>query len=455
MLSLITGLSGRSRLSRRYISDPAADFVSETEEERVLLIELDIEEGGTGDYQYKSASRIPPFSRTCIQLQNMLREYRHYREALCGTFTFLIMMMLHWIHGKDSNYLTLYLFTCDGSSRIQRCSLFYGCIESIIFAAALMVSYYVFFALYFRIRYHYKSTDVISGLDAYFIAMPWLMSPILRWHAITSLLIDSARFCDGLFFYEYPDDIASRNLLDGTLTTSHPASITSIYELASYPILLAAVIRTLWSFFMWTGVDAFLWSNTSLLWLFENGPNSAISSLRLVHRRSVHHILLSRFEGVGDVTALCIDYLGDEPPPIVLDLKRNILESLRAKDLSTAYKVFSVTVAVVSALRFWLCPSVGYMLSPVFKGIGVWMIEPDKFPLSLIIIQAIIAILTGKDTSGSTLGDLLEIIKSSQKHRFSVFFGAFFAAVLWGCLVWLCMWRRLQTLKHFQANSTS
>merc|ERR1719361_2021885 len=137
-------------------------------------------------------------------------------------------------------------------------------------------------------------------------------------------------------------------------------------------------------------MDSFLWSNTSLLWLFENGPNSAISSLRSVHPRSVHHILLSHFEGVGDVATLCIDYLDDETQPVLLDLKRNILESLRATDLTASYQVFSVTVAVVSALRLWLCPSVGYLLSPFLNTIGNMVFAA----LILLVIIVILLILS-------------------------------------------------------------
>jgi len=385
-------------------------------------------------------------------------------------------MALHLNSDTESKFDTLYVFTCDGSNR---CSLLYGCIESLLFAALLIGAYYLFFGLYFRMRYHFKSSDFLSGLDAYFIAMPWFLSPLLRWHSITSLLIDGLQLFDGLFFYQYPDDmdpvISSRNLLDElTSTTSSPAPV---YELAAYPLLMTAFIRTLWSFLLWTAMDTFLWNNKSLLWLFENGPNSAILSLRSEHRRSVYNRLLHHFEGIDDVTTLCIDYKDDDVPLVLLDIKQDILESLRVTDLSTSYKVLSVVVVVVSAFRLWICPSVGHMLFPLFKVIGEVIFVLVVITFIVLLIMACLVADGRKRCEcliycvccmvGDVIKECLEKLFPSYKkaNDFFVFdfgitidhyrslFVALCAAIGWGWIVWKCMRGRLDTLKRIQETS--
>ena len=405
-----------------------------------------VRRGKANGHSYAVASRIPDHNRKRVKLQIFIRKYR---EFLCGVFTLLILVLLHWNSGTQSKLDSLYIFTCAESKRLQRCSLIYGCLESVIFASLLIGAYYICFWSYFRIRYHLKSSDFLAGIDAYIIALPWLLSPLLRWHSITSLLMDGTQLFDGLFFYEYPESIEAtdsltRNLLDElNVESDHILNdiddVESVnvpsYELAAYPILLSAVIRTLWSFLLWTGMDLFLWNNKSLLWLFEHGPNSAILSLRSEHIRSMYHLLLPHFDGIHDVTKLCLQFIDDEAPFILMEIKQNILESLRATDLSESYKVFSVVVAVVSAFRLWYCPSVGYVLSPVFFVLGI----------VIFVLMVIISIANGdfRMTPGAHNCDYASF----------VFIGVFCTALLWGFIIWTCMLNRLERLKQIQINS--
>ena len=169
--------------------------------------------------------------------------------------------------------------------------------------------------------------------------------------------------------------------------------------------------------------------------LFENGPNHAIISLKSEHQRMVYQMLLPYFEYISDVTRIVIQFMDDEAPLILLDIKQSLFESLKHTNLENVYKWFSVICAVMSAYRLWYCPSVGYIFAPVLFVIGV----------IIFVIIVILAIMEG-DPGGLNCHGV--------DYQFFILFGVFGAALCWGFFIWWSMQRRLKKLKHIQENTS-
>eukprot|EP01084_Bolivina_argentea_P151399 264248_1 len=414
--------------------------------------------GHTGHHEYGVLSTIPDHisRKKHIYCQGFIHKYR---ELICAIFTLIVLIILHWNFNSYSTFDELHLFTCSSSNN-HICSLIYGCFETILFAAILIALYYGFFYLYFRLRYHLSSTDLLSGIDAYIISLPWLLSPLLKWHSVTSLIMHSSQLFDSLFFYQYPQHISAeiasisttstRTLLEINIqndilsdnnmqiNTTNAIYIEDIgYELPVYSLLVAAFIRTLWSFLLWNGLDHYLWTHKSLTWLFESGPNKAIISLKAEHQRIVYNTLLPYFDYISDITRLCVQFIDDQPL-ILLDIKKSIFQSLKHNNLSTSYKWFSVITAVMSGYRLWYCPSVGYIFAPVFFIIGV----------IVIVLIVILAILEGDPGSFNCDFRLCN-------YHFFIVFGVFGAGICWGFIIWWCMQKRLKILKNIQENTYS
>ena len=413
--------------------------------------------GKRGNHEYGVISRVPDHQKKRLRCQQCMQKYR---EPICGVFTLIILFTLHWNSNIESKFDALHMLTCSESSHV--CSLVYGCFESIIFALILCAIYYGFFYLYFRIRYHFVLSDILSGFDAYIIALPWLLSPLLKWHSVTSLIIDAAQLFDSVFIYQYPMESVS-NIITGnnrlllqeminiendvlnevsaeidnnssSLIEIEPQSTPS-YELAAYPILVAAFIRTLWSFILWNGLDQYLWSNKSLNWLFESGPNKAIISLKSEHQRMINQQLLPHLDYISDITRIILQYVDEDAPLVLLDIKQSLSDSLKHTNLTNAYKWFSVITATMSAYRLWYCPSVGYIFAPVLFVIGV------------IIFVAIIITAIANGDAGSLNCHGID-------YQFFIVFGVFGSALCWGLFIWWCMQKRLETLKNIQESAS-
>ena len=181
-------------------------------------------------------------------------------------------------------------------------------------------------------------------------------------------------------------------------------------------------------------MDHYLWSNKSLIWLFENGPNQAIISLKSEHQRMIYQTLLPYLEHIADVTRIIIEYMDDDASLKLLDIKQSLFDSLKHSNLENVYKWFSVICAVMSAYRLWYCPSVGYIFAPILAVIG--------FIIFVIII--IIAIMEVDPGTFNCHG---------VDYQFFIIFGVFGAAICWGLFIWWSMQKRLKILKYIQDNT--
>ena len=59
---------------------------------------------------------------------------------------------------------------------------------------------------------------------------------------------------------------------------------------------------------LWFSMDIFLWTKSSLLFLFENGPNNAINQLLPNHIKKVKHILLPYVYYIDGLAEIILSY---------------------------------------------------------------------------------------------------------------------------------------------------
>ena len=156
--------------------------------------------GALNGHQYAVHSNVRHVSKCQVIMAT-------YFPMICGAFGLLFLIMLHYNFNVDSIWDDWHLYFCPNEDK-HFCTFIFAMIENGLFGITLAICYYIFFKFYFRLRYRFynKCKLICSNLrafDGFILALPWLLSPILKYHSITSMTLHSFELLDSSFFYDY------------------------------------------------------------------------------------------------------------------------------------------------------------------------------------------------------------------------------------------------------------
>ncbi|ETO07720.1 hypothetical protein RFI_29668 [Reticulomyxa filosa] len=248
-------------------------------------------------------------------------------------------------HEKKSIWDSVHELVCTRQN--WPCTLMYGVIESVVILVVMAFFYFiVFFKLYWRLRYHNnRISRQLRSLDPYMIAFPWLcatkffffiyvytytyihmytmllfkrlVSPILKWHTITSLLI-----------------LSINNVTYALYGTLDATMVEQLYQRKRMKILskdgvfseqmqlnlVSDWMRCLCFTVTWGVIDYALWSdqhNFGLGFLFEKGPHCTIASLHEEYVQCLRHSIGPHVAHIGDLSDLILSFVPPVPDQLI------------------------------------------------------------------------------------------------------------------------------------------
>ena len=313
----------------------------------------------------------------------LLPKIQKYQDFLLAATILCILININWNSNIDSKLNEFQIYHCSASSKNHLCSLIDGCSESVYIAASVISIYILLFCIYFRMRSHCLSIQSFISLDALILSIPSLIALSFKWYFITSLIIQTAQLFDSIFFYHHGRQNMSRSLLQQIDIENIKLSEHQFYAINStnstlfgqimdynneYPLplysdIVAAFIRNLWSFLIWNGLNGQLFQ----CWLTKYLPNKVSKSLQSVHQKIIHRQLLCHFDYIESITLLCIEFIGDDPPRIVMNTKHAIIKTCQCKIWPNALRYTNVIIAVLCAYRLSYCQSISYLMYPLFS----------------------------------------------------------------------------------------
>eukprot|EP01084_Bolivina_argentea_P078370 142189_1 len=370
-----------------------------------------------------------------IQNQSTIYNIRHfcfkYRVIVYCSIIAIILFLLHKNFIRQSYVDKIFQRRCieKADTHHKICSFMFGFMENICIFFIVFISFLIFFPLYWRLRYLNKikccESISLSFLDPFLLSFPWFLSPLLSFHSITSLII---HIC-----------VLIQSTKNATLISE------------------CNVIRTCWSVMLWVGLDILLWSNFSLFYLFDKGPNKIFSMILPYHFKQVKQILSSHLYYIDDLVELILAFEGNHIVWKLIDMKQNLSLSLSESNLSKPFYYLTIITVLISSVRLLLSPEAVGVLFPLLVAFGIIVI----ITAIIIFLMALLSALTGgnmdcNSCSGSDCNDCYSLAKVNCCDKSPAckictgLFGGLVASALWGWIIWIIMNRKLKKMKDVQ-----
>ena len=372
------------------------------------------------EYSWNSVTEIPFFYQ--------------YRNVFFGVFVLCSLLLLHINYKSDSYFDYLFYETCESI----HCSFIYSIIESITWVYILFMIYWMIFNSFWRFRYKYKNAwDTFDNFDSIILSFPWLISPILAFHSLTSCIIDIS-----LLF----------SLYDSQSTDNDENYIFNEYQQQK-----CNLCRTMISFIIWIILDTVLWKESQLIYLFEYQPNRAIKCIfGSNYTESINNILLKHVGFVDDLSTLILSYLDLDINWRLMEIKESIYNNLNKSNLNEPFLYLAVINAVVSGYRLFMTPSAVIMLFPVMVFIGAVAI----ILLIFLLIFALLLLISGGSNSSSSTIDCGKGNNNCPEckecfcgcPKFYACLGMILSGILWTAFVWFIMKLKLDKLNKIQQD---
>ena len=338
-----------------------------------------------------------------------------FKNVLFVIIMSCLLIILHVNYTSDSYLDHLFYNTCN----TVYCSLIYGIIESILWLLFLCIIYFIIFKLFWKIRYKYKfdKFELLQYLDPYILSFPWLISPIISFHSITSCIIDICVLCS-----MYKNNENS--------------------DFDEYQQQQCNLSRTIISFIVWISLDIFLWKKSQLLFLFENGPNKALESIYTNYVCSVNKQLLPHVQFIPNLSISIISFLDLNTNWDLIEMKESIHNNLNQSNLNKPFLYLSILNAIISGFRLYMTPGVAVILYG-------FMIILGFMAFIIIVFMLVIGFNTGGDCNCYQSTCSKRMVDCGGT-KFYACLGMIVVGLLWSAFVWFIMKLKLNKLNKIQ-----